>query len=29
MDDTIFLSIDGVLLPLDSVTSIHRPQTGV
>jgi flagellar basal-body rod modification protein FlgD len=28
-DDKIFLSVDGVLLPLDSVTSIHRPQTSV
>jgi flagellar basal-body rod modification protein FlgD len=28
-DDKVFLSVDGVLLPLDSVTSIHRPQTGV
>jgi flagellar basal-body rod modification protein FlgD len=27
MDDKIFLSVDGVLLPLDSVTSIRRPQT--
>jgi flagellar basal-body rod modification protein FlgD len=26
MDDKVFLSVDGVLLPLDSVTSIHRPQ---
>jgi flagellar basal-body rod modification protein FlgD len=29
MDDRIFLSVDGVLLPLDSVTSIRRPQTSV
>jgi flagellar basal-body rod modification protein FlgD len=29
MDDKIFLSVDGVLLPQDSVTSIRRPQTSV
>ena len=29
MDDKIFLSVEGVLLPLDSVTSIRRPQTSV
>jgi hypothetical protein len=28
MDGKIFLSVDGVLLPLDSVTSIRRPPTG-
>ena len=28
MNDKVMLSVDGVLLPLDSVTSIRRPQTG-
>ena len=26
--DRLMLSIDGVLMPLDSITSIYRPQTG-
>jgi hypothetical protein len=24
--ERLMLSIDGVLMPLDSITSIHRPQ---
>ena len=27
--ERLMLSVDGVLLPIDSITAIRRPQTGV